>query len=174
MIIPQATLDQLTDRSLAAVQYLVVHHTADNDQAQDAADIAREEIASMGFATIGYHAVIWKDGKVQFGRPIGKVPAANLGLNTVSYAISLEGNFHPPDAGYRGEVPSDEQIDSLLSLIELVKTKLPNLQFLIGHRDVAKIVDDPNDATACPGDLLYAKLHDLRVSTGLHSPPQLL
>jgi N-acetyl-anhydromuramyl-L-alanine amidase AmpD len=167
MLISPALLARMTDRDLAVVTTLVVHHTADNDENKDIEEIAREEVASQGFVTVGYHAVIHGDGKVQFGRPIGKVPAANLGMNTISYAISLEGNFHPPDAGYRGEKPTDAQIRALIGLVDLVKGKLPNLRYLIGHRDVARIMSDSNDATACPGDLLYARLGEVRRATHL-------
>jgi N-acetyl-anhydromuramyl-L-alanine amidase AmpD len=174
MTISPTILSELTDRSLDMVTYVVIHHTADDSQQKDITEIAREEEASQGFLTVGYHVVIQKDGKVQYGRPIGKVPAANLGLNTVSYAISLEGNFHPPDRGYCGEVPSEAQIHAAIRVIQEAKEKLPNAHWLIGHRDVATICNDSNDATACPGDLLQARLHDLRVATSLHTPPCLL
>ena len=169
MFMSQELLDRLTDRDLAVVRYVVVHHTADNDMDKDIEEIAREEIASQGFSTVGYHAVIHKDGKIQFGRPIGKVPAANLGMNTVSYAIALEGNFHPPDSHYAGERPTKEQIQSLENLVHLVRGKLPNLKYLIGHRDVARIMSNADDATACPGDILYALLPQIRTATGLQS-----
>lgn len=169
MIIPQNVLDKLTDRDLSVVRYVVIHHTADNNQDKDIVEISHEEQASQGFLCVGYHAVIHKDGKIQFGRPIGKVPAANLGMNTVSYAISLEGNFHPPDANYAGEKPTNEQIQSLENLVHLVRGKLPNLKYLIGHRDVARIMSNADDATACPGDLLYALLGVIRGATGLQS-----
>jgi N-acetyl-anhydromuramyl-L-alanine amidase AmpD len=161
-------LHELTDRSLDVVEYVVIHHTADTDMNKDIAEIAREEVGSMGFLTVGYHAVIHANGVVQFGRPIGKVPAANLGMNTVSYAISLEGNFEEGDKGYIGEKPTEAQIQSAIHLIELVKGRLPNLKFLIGHRDVDRIMDGHGAyATACPGNLLYARLHDLRLATKL-------
>ena len=169
MEIPQDVLDQLTDRDLSVVEYVVVHHTADPDEQKDIEEIAREEEASQGFTTVGYHAVIQEFGKVQFGRPIGKVPAANLGLNTVSYAIALEGNFEPGSLGYNGEKPTGPQIAALVSLVQNVKGKLPNLRYLIGHRDVARIVGVPGDATACPGVDLYALLPHIRALTGLAS-----
>jgi N-acetyl-anhydromuramyl-L-alanine amidase AmpD len=169
MVISPSDLDRMTDRSLSAVTHIVIHHTADTDMHKDIEEIAREEEASQGFVTVGYHAVIQSDGKVQFGRPIGKVPAANLGMNTISYAISLEGNFQPDDKGYTGEKPTDEQIHAAIQLVELVKGKLPDLKYLIGHRDVARIMGNSDYATACPGDLLYARLHDFRVATGLQS-----
>jgi N-acetylmuramoyl-L-alanine amidase len=162
-----AQLAAMTDREASSVLYVVVHHTADPDESKDIAEIAREEEASQGFVTVGYHAVIHSDGTVQYGRPIDKVPAANLGLNTVSYAVALEGNFQPGSPGYCGEKPTAAQLTSLVAFIEEAKRKLPRLTYLIGHRDVARIVNTPSDATACPGDDLYGRLHELRALTHL-------
>jgi N-acetylmuramoyl-L-alanine amidase len=176
MELSPALLARLTDRELSQIEYFVVHHTADPDQVKDIAEIAAEEIASQGFSTVGYHAVIWKTGEIQEGRPIGKVPAANLGLNTLSYAVSLEGNFQPGSPGYAGEQPSTAALAALVERIKLVKAKCPSLKYLIGHRDVAAIAVRLEGgtlgdyATACPGDSLYAHLHDLRVATGLSAP----
>jgi N-acetyl-anhydromuramyl-L-alanine amidase AmpD len=166
------TADQLarmTDRALSAVSFVVIHHTADPSMNKDITEIAREEIASQGFVSVGYHAVIHGDGKVQYGRPMGKVPAANLGLNTVSYAIALEGNFEPGSPGYCGQQPTTAQLKTVVALVENVKKKLPHLNFLIGHLDVARIVGVPGDATACPGKSLQALLPHLRAETGLHA-----
>jgi N-acetyl-anhydromuramyl-L-alanine amidase AmpD len=116
---------------------------------------------------VGYHVVIQGDGTTQYGRPIGKVPAANLGLNTESYAICLEGNFQPGSPGYCGQEPTKQQIQALVNIIHGVKPKLPNLRYLIGHRDVARIVANSDDATACPGDSLYALLPNVRDAVGL-------
>lgn len=173
----QAQLDAMTDRELTEVEYFVVHHTADPDENKDVAEIAREEVAAMHFLTVGYHAVIHGDGTVQYGRPIGKVPAANTSvnapnpanrsMNTLSYAVALEGNFQPGSPGYCGEKPTKAQLDALVALIKNAKAKLPNAKYLIGHRDVARIMASPSDATACPGDDLYGLLHGVRIATGL-------
>lgn len=174
MLLPQSVLDRMTDRDPSLVTCLVIHHTAGNDMNEDIAQIAAEEQRTFGFVTVGYHFVVHGDGKIQVGRPINKLPAANLGMNTESVAISLDGNYHPPDRNYIGEVPTVHALHSVATVIlHWVKPKCPNMKYLIGHRDVAIIKNDSNDATACPGDLLYAKLHDLRVSTGLANHPGL-
>ncbi len=174
MLLPQSVLDRMTNRPYSAITHACIHHTASNNQNEDISAIAQMEIATFGFVTVGYHFVVHADGKIQVGRPLGKVPAANLGMNTQSVAISLEGNFHPSDPNYIGEVPSVHALHAAATIINhWVKPKCPNLQYLIGHRDVAVIMQDSNDATACPGDLLYAKCHDLRLATGLLQDPAL-
>jgi len=163
-----AQLKAMTDRPPFQVEYVVIHHTADNDQHQSIEDVAAGEIVSQGFVTVGYHYIVMGDGTVQIGRPLNKKPAANIGLNVQSVAISLEGNFHPSDSGYKGEVPSEAAIKSAITIVNnLLKPQCPNLRRLIGHRDVSRIVARPDYATACPGDILYARLHDIRVATQL-------
>lgn len=168
MIIPPNILAQLTDRSIDDITVVVIHHTADDSQNKEAEEIAKEEESSQGFLTIGYHFLIHGDATVEVCRPIDKVPAANLGANQQSVAISLEGNFQPDDTGYKGEVPSAAMIEAAINIINTwVKPKCKNLKHLIGHRDVAVIYANSGFATACPGDLLYQKLDYMRQQTGL-------
>jgi hypothetical protein len=171
-IIPPALLSKMTDRNLSVLEYIVIHHTASTLMDEDITDIALEEERDQGFLWAGYNFVIHgkapHDGLIQVGRPLTKVPAAQLGLNTPGIAICLEGNFQPGDKLYTGEKPTPSQLASAITIInEWIKPKCPNLKYLIGHRDVARIVRTPSDATACPGDNLYAELHNLRVATNL-------
>lgn len=168
MIIPANILAELTDRSIDDITVVVIHHTADDSQNKEAEEIAKEEEASQGFLTIGYHFLIHGDATIEVCRPIEKVPAANLGANQQSVAISLEGNFEPGDAGYKGEVPSQAMVEAAIMIINgWVKPKCKNLKHLIGHRDVAVIYANSGFATACPGQLLYDKMEYFRQSTGL-------
>lgn len=168
------TPDQLaamTDRDLLVEEYVVVHHTAATEMNEDIVDISQEEMRDQGFIAVGYHFVIHGDGTVQIGRPIEKVPAANLGLNTPSVAIAFEGNFQSNDVNYSGEQPTDAQFDTFVRIVNTwIKPKCKNIKYLIGHRDVATLVNTPGDATACPGDLLYAHLDSLRSQTQLGYP----
>jgi hypothetical protein len=161
----------MTDRTLDQIVGWCLHHTAAQNQKEDIEDIATEEERDQGFVWAGYNFVIWKDGTIQVGRPITKVPAAQLGDNTPYVAICIEGNFQPTDAGYTGEVPSPAALAAVIRIVnEWLKPKCPNLRYGIGHRDVSGLVGVPDDATACPGDLLYAHMHDLRVATNTAYP----
>jgi hypothetical protein len=178
MDIPQNILDELTDRTAEDIQYVVIHHTVMNKTA-DATAIA----AAEPFLTIGYNAYVkcvdpandqWV---IEEARPLAKVPAAQYGMNTEGYAIAIGGNYQPGIAQ-----PLDTVSETALSLvsarIQHLKAICPNLKWLIGHRDVATLKKaqglNPGDySTECPGDALYSRLHDLRVWSGLHSPPGL-
>lgn len=172
MLLSADQLAAMTDRPTHAIEYIVVHHTAEDPTSTDIAVIAKSEEAGQGFVTVGYHCVIQGDGKLQEGRPITKVPAANYGLNEQSYAIALEGNFQPGSPGYRGDKPTQAQLDALVARIKLVKSKVPSAKYLIGHRDVAAIAvkivggTTADYATQCPGDDLWRLLHGIRLGLG--------
>jgi hypothetical protein len=140
----------LTPRGSTA--YIVVHHT-DGPQVQDIQQIWQEHI-NEGWDGIGYHRVIKGDGTTVQGRPDWTVGAQALGVNYTSVGISLEGNFQGVDK------PTDAQIaalkDNLKDLLGTYKGAK-----IIGHRDVAKLVNTPSDATLCPGDTLYAMLPEI-------------
>jgi N-acetyl-anhydromuramyl-L-alanine amidase AmpD len=136
--------------------YLVVHHTA-GPQMQDTQEIWDEHIA-IGDNGIAYHYIIKGDGTVVRGRPSDTVGAHALGVNEISIGIVLEGNFQTGQDNY--VTPTDAQIASVKELLAELLSIYPGVQ-IIGHRDVAGIVNDSSDATACPGDTLYAMLPDI-------------
>lgn len=167
MKVPQSDLDNLPDNALSNYVRVAVHHTACVSQRQSAEEIATEEKAA-GYTTIPYNFVILGDGTVEVGRPIGKLPAATGGMNSSTLAICVEGDFQSDDSHYNGEVPTQKQIEQIAWIVNnWLKPKCLNLKYLIGHRDASVIEHDPSNATACPGNLLYARLHDVRLLCGL-------
>jgi len=141
---------ELTQRN--STDYIVVHHT-DGPQNQDTQLIWQEHI-NIGDNGIAYHRVIKGDGTTVQGRPDDTIGAHAYGINKTSIGITLEGNFQGVDT------PTDAQIAALKDNLADLKAKYPNAQ-IIGHRDVAGLVNDPSDATDCPGDTLYAMLPNL-------------
>jgi hypothetical protein len=177
----QVPVDQLTDRNPNLIEYFIVHHSVQNPEA-DIDILAHEEMQAQGFVTIGYNAYIKRTNahlwSIQEGRPLDKLPAAAYGLNTQSYDICVGGNYHPNVANVPTNLVEVSALNLIISRAHEVKAKCPNLKYLIGHRDVATIKAkhglNPEDySTACPGDLLYALMHELRVRTGLSTPPEM-
>jgi len=175
-------VSELTPRDPKDVIYFVVHHAV-QDPTTDIAQLAQEEETSQGFITIGYNAYIKKIAEghweIQEGRPLDTLPAAAYGVNETSYDVCIGGNYEPNVSGVPTNQVDPASLDVLVARIEEVKTKCPNMKYLIGHRDVAPIMvkhggNSGDYSTACPGDLLYAELHNLRVKTGLATPPELL
>jgi hypothetical protein len=173
-------LDKLTDRDPELIEYFVVHHSV-LDPSTSIEDMAKGEIASQGFVTIGYNAVIVKERggwKIHEGRPMNKVPAAQFGLNEQGYAVCVGGNYHPNVENVPTNAVDPAALDVLVARINAVKRKAPNLKFLIAHRDVATIKAKHGGrasdfSTACCGDFLYAHMDALRAATGLAKPPEL-
>lgn len=131
------------------VTHLIVHHTGGN--AGD--DLSATEIHHMhqsgnGWAGIGYHYVIRKDGSIERGRPRQYRGAHCPDYNWRSLGVHVGGNFEL-------EEPTAEQVESLTALLaDLMDIYGLDIDAIVGHRDCL--------ATACPGESLYAALPDIR------------
>lgn len=129
---------------------IVVHHTGNpTDDDLSAAEI-HDSHKAQGWAGIGYHYVIRKDGTIERGRPRWAVGAHAYGRNRDTVGIHVCGNFEIAR-------PTPEQLNSLSALIgELCNiynlTAAKNV--VVGHRDLM--------ATACPGRKLYEKMQTIR------------
>lgn len=125
---------------------IVVHCSATTPKQ----DIGSETIHTWhtrdrGFAAIGYHFVIRRDGTIEQGRPINAIGAHVQGHNASSLGICLVGGL---DANLK---PQDNftahQYDSLCELLAFLQTHYPNTTVL-GHRDLSK--DQNNDGKIDP------------------------
>ena len=130
----------LTPRS-KVLEYIVIHHTASTAK-ESVEQIHNFHINNNGWAGIGYHFYIRKDGTIYRGRPEKYVGAHCENYNSVSLGICLEGNFEI-------EKPTEKQIQSVTDLVKYLRKKYGNFK-LVGHKDL--------NATACPGQYLYSQL----------------
>lgn len=129
---------------------IVIHHTGNpKDDDLSAKEIHAGHLA-QGWAGIGYHFVIRKNGRIELGRPMGCVGAHAYGYNSHSVGIHFCGNFEVAK-------PTKEQIESAAILMGWLAEKYGikiNGHTVLGHRDLM--------ATACPGQNLYDRLPDIR------------
>lgn len=84
-----------------------------------------------GYACIGYHYYITKDGVIHHGRPISKVGAHCLGMNDKSIGICYEG-------GLNSDLKPEDtrtvfQKSALISLIRDLLTKYPLITKIYPH-----------------------------------------
>lgn len=114
---------------------LIIHHRGGNGDLES----IHQQHLRQGWAGIGYHYYIRKDGQIYGGRPQWAIGAHCTGHNSNSLGICLEGNFEK-------EKPSEEQLNSLKWLIEYLRKLFP-IREVKGHRDY--------NPTACPGKYLY-------------------
>lgn len=134
-------------------EVIVIHHAGfpDGDKDSSAEDIHEFHQKVNGWAGIGYHYVIRKDGTIEQGRKPLAVGAHAYQHNKNSVGICVAGNFNVAKI-------KSEQLDSLKLLTAWLcqKYKLNPMGkgVIVGHRDL-------ND-TSCPGDNLYRKLEEIR------------
>lgn len=132
-----------------ATDVIVIHHVGVPDGDTSAAAIHRAHLAN-GWAGIGYHYVIRKDGTIERGRPLDTVGAHASGENEHTVGINVTGNFDK-------ERPTKAQLASLERLLVFLCQTYqirPSAATIVGHRDVNR--------TDCPGTHLYPLLSQLR------------
>lgn len=111
---------------------IVLHHAAAFSCMPD--DIHRIHLMN-GWAGIGYHFYILKDGSIYRGRPIDMQGAHTQNYNSSSLGICFEGNFQK-------ETMNDAQLKSGQALLRYIKGIYPNAE-IKKHSDL--------NSTACPG-----------------------
>lgn len=131
------TLIPATSRN---IKEIIVHCTATPDgRGYTVEDITRWHI-ERGFATIGYHYVVYRDGSIHEGRNIDIAGAHCTGHNTCSIGVCYVGGMDKTNR-YPCDTRTDAQKASLVKLLTDLRKFYPHAQ-IHGHRDFA--------AKACP------------------------
>lgn len=114
---------------------LILHHAAAKSCTAD--DVHRWHL-SNGWAGIGYHYFVRKDGTIYRGRPEDTVGAHSYGANSHSIGVCFEGDYQ-----VEAEMPA-AQLAAGQALVADIKRRW-GITKVIGHRDVA------GSTTDCPG-----------------------
>lgn len=122
--------------------YIVIHCSATANQNFGAADIDKWH-RKNGWACIGYHYVIRRDGTVEEGREESVIGAHVADWNSVSLGICMVGGVSSDDHTKAQNNFTKEQFASLKKLLVDLKTRYPKAK-IQGHRDFPKV------AKACP------------------------
>jgi hypothetical protein len=101
----------------------------------------------LGWPDLAYHFIVGRDGEVYEGRPYTAAGDTATAYDpTGHFLIVVEGNFED-------DTPTATQLEMTSQLIAWASLRFDvPLDTLGGHRDHA--------ATTCPGDNLYAHIHD--------------
>lgn len=130
-------------RDVSSITTAYWHHTATSDHAAWR-DIASGHVDRRGWAGIGYHMGIDKDGRIAILNPLERRSNHTAGHNSRGVGIVLLGNYDEaiPSAAMQQGI---ERVDGYLDARGIRVHRL--------HRDVK--------ATACPGKyaVLYLKKH---------------
>ena len=93
--------EELGLRKDYSTNYIILHHT-EVETPHTVNDIHRWH-QKKGYAGIGYHYFIRKDGEIYEGRPIETVGAHTKGYNGESVGIAYEGDFNKQTMSERQE-----------------------------------------------------------------------
>ncbi|MFC3074908.1 N-acetylmuramoyl-L-alanine amidase [Shinella pollutisoli] len=96
---------------------------------------------ARGWSDIGYHYVIYRDGSIHLGRPIGQIGAHVEGHNLNSVGIVYVGGL-AADGKTAKDTRTAAQRSSLLWLTDALRAKHRGIKRVRGHNEVA--------AKACP------------------------
>ena len=119
---------------------------------------------ARGFATVGYHYYVTRDGVVHAGRPLYQEGAHATGYNRRSIGVCYEGGLNPD--GKPADTRTPAQKETLQKLLFRLKTDYPHAR-IVGHRDL------PNVAKECPcfdAEKEYATLTAARSTNGRCEP----
>ncbi len=129
---------------------IIVHCTAtapdwwaSKRTSEKVAEIKRWHVQDRGWADIGYHYLIDRDGTVAKGRPLEKIGAHVQGRNTGTIGISLFGGHGSAATDKFSQHFTPAQEDALLKLIADLRGQYPSITQISGHNQWA--------AKACPG-----------------------
>ena len=123
--------------------YIALHH-ADSMKCT-AQDVDRWH-KNRGWAGIGYHFFVRKNGEIYRGRPINTIGAHVSGANSNSIGICAEGDY-----SVETKMPDAQKI-AIAELLDYLKSNFyPNAK-IVGHRDIG--------SSQCPG--YYYPLKELQ------------
>ncbi|CAB4138894.1 lysozyme [uncultured Caudovirales phage] len=122
--------------------FIAIHCSATANQNFGAADIDKWH-RKNGWACIGYHYVIRRDGTVEEGREESVIGAHVADWNAVSLGICMVGGVDADDRTKAKNNFTKEQFASLKELLVDLKIRYPKAK-IQGHRDF------PNVKKACP------------------------
>ena len=124
------------------VNLLVVHCTATRCNKDFPVSSLRASHKARGFADIGYHFYITRDGETHPCRPVHQIGAHATGWNDKSIGICYEGGLD--ENGRIADTRTYAQKCALLDLLRQLKTDYPEAEIL-GHYQLSE-----NVRKACP------------------------
>ena len=116
-------------KPLRPVKKVFIHCSASDNPGHDEARVIDRWHKQRGFKGIGYHFFIRKDGTLEKGRALWKVPAAQKGHNWGSIAICLH--------GLNKSLFTVEQFNTLQGLCEQINEAYKGKITFHGHKEVS-------------------------------------
>ena len=124
------------------VRLLVVHCSATRCDKNFSVEALRRCHLARGFASIGYHFYITRDGEIHHCRSITEPGAHVRGFNRHSIGICYEGGLDEKDRP--ADTRTQAQRFALIDLLSILKHQYPEAQ-IVGHYQLSA-----NIHKACP------------------------
>lgn len=140
------------------IDLIIVHCSATTSRMDWGVNEIRDlHVKQNGWADIGYHLVIRRDGTVEDGRPISKAGAHAVGYNAKSVGVCMIGGVEK-DRGRLVAVNNftEAQWVSLKTVLTNLLREFPDSS-VIGHRDVQPMKE-------CPSFSVKEKLRELGIT----------
>lgn len=137
---PNAASLRLLDTA-RPISEIIFHCTATPEGKDYTVDDIRAWHKERGWSDIGYHYVVYRDGRVMLGRPVGQIGAHVEGHNTGTIGVSYVGGVSA-DGKTAKDTRTPAQRSSLLWLGQQLAAKHRGVRKVSGHNQYA--------AKACP------------------------
>ena len=121
------------------INLIVIHCSATRATQRYTVDDCRRDHCARGFADIGYHYYITRDGVVHAGRPLYTEGAHAVGYNRYSIGICYEGGLDI--RGRPADTRTPEQKETLQKLLDRLKEDYPRAR-VVGHWDLPGVTKD--------------------------------
>jgi len=112
--------------------YIVVHCSATEPNQNIGVEEIRQWHMAHGWDDVGYHVVIRRTGKIEFGRQMDAVGAHVRGHNRESVGICMIGGLD--SEGRPANTFTRQQFDALHEVLDVLLLAYPGAEIL-GHRD---------------------------------------
>jgi len=141
-------------RSKRRIDYIAVHCTATPEGRDLTVEQIRKQHKAQGWADVGYHYIIYRDGTVHLGRDVDVSGAHVSGYNANSIGIAYVGGLeNRPGVAYSQlkakDTRTDAQNTSLTALLMDLRKLYPKAR-IQGHRDFSP--DKNHDGVISPDE----------------------
>ena len=132
------------------IKQIVIHCSATYPHQDYGVDEIREMHLKRGFNDVGYHYIIKKDGTIEKGRDVQIMGAHVRGYNSNSIGVCYIGGYKTD--GIAADTRTGAQDSKLLELIKALTIVFPNIDSIVGHRDLSP--DLNNNGTIEPNEYM--------------------
>ncbi|MBR5913905.1 MAG: N-acetylmuramoyl-L-alanine amidase [Selenomonadaceae bacterium] len=102
-----------------------------------------------GWAGVGYHFIVHKNGVIEHARPIDRIGAHSYKHNRYTVGICMTGNYNIGVPTREQTLATEKLVAALCQNYDIV----PSITTIVGHRDLCD--------TDCPGFNVYPRLPEL-------------